>query len=171
MTKHIFDTMNKIPFLLTFSVLLFLSFSASADDHLRGDCNEDGMVNISDVTDLINYLLTDEWSGGTYDEGYWVVFTEKDGTETYYQLDNFYNDNIIYCGFNADSSLFMGFCPFHYRINGVNYGAEYFLTETIFGGVTFENPLVPGNNYYTIPIGLYRIGIIENDGAAARRIS
>lgn len=30
-------------------------------DHLRGDVNDDGFVNISDVTALINVLLTDDW--------------------------------------------------------------------------------------------------------------
>ncbi|MBR5726425.1 MAG: hypothetical protein IKX56_06805 [Muribaculaceae bacterium] len=33
----------------------------STSDYERGDVNMDGQVSISDVTELINYLLTDEW--------------------------------------------------------------------------------------------------------------
>lgn len=48
-----------------FVVLMTLAIplSTAADDFLRGDCNEDGNVNISDVTCLINYLLSHHWPG------------------------------------------------------------------------------------------------------------
>ncbi len=51
-----------------FSVLLLLCmlvvpFQTSADDFVRGDCNLDGNVTISDVTCLIDYLLSDKWPG------------------------------------------------------------------------------------------------------------
>ena len=36
----------------------------------RGDCNFDGLVNIADVSELINYLLFDEWSDPTLVEDY-----------------------------------------------------------------------------------------------------
>ena len=36
----------------------------------RGDCNFDGLVNIADVSELINYLLFDEWSEPTLVEDY-----------------------------------------------------------------------------------------------------
>ena len=43
-------------------VLLMMSVSLSASAQgLRGDVNYDGNVNISDVTALIDYLLSDEW--------------------------------------------------------------------------------------------------------------
>lgn len=158
--------MNRISFFLTSVVMLLLSFSASADNFLRGDNNQDGAVNISDVTNLINYLLTDQWTGGPYDEGYWVVFTDKYGTEHYYELNRYNpNEHLMFCGIQTDASLFDGFSPFHYRIDGVDYGAEYFLTMTMMGE-PFENPLIPGRNNYTLPLGLYRIGVVINDDSA-----
>ena len=33
----------------------------AASDYLRGDINEDGIVNIADVNSLISYLLSNEW--------------------------------------------------------------------------------------------------------------
>ena len=156
--------MNRISFFLATIMMVFLSFSASADNFLRGDNNQDGTVNINDVTDLINYLLTDQWTSGPYDEGFWVVFTDKYGNEEYYQL-NHYAWNAMYCGFYVDGDKFDGVCPFHYRINGVDYGAEYFLTETLLGE-TFENPLIPGRNNYLIPadMSIFRIGVVIDDG-------
>ena len=37
------------------------SLLASADVNDSADCNEDGSVNIADVTDLIDYLLGGSW--------------------------------------------------------------------------------------------------------------
>ena len=34
------------------------AFTAAAGNNMRGDCNQDGGVNIADVTCLINYLLS-----------------------------------------------------------------------------------------------------------------
>ena len=42
-------------------MMLAIPFSTAADDFLRGDCNEDGKVSITDVTCLINYLLSGSW--------------------------------------------------------------------------------------------------------------
>ena len=55
--------MKKFSFLYLIPVLLMLAvpFQTSADDFVRGDCNEDGNVTIADVTTLIDYLLTDQW--------------------------------------------------------------------------------------------------------------
>lgn len=55
--------MKKSCFLYLIPVLLMLAvpFQTSADDFVRGDCNEDGNVTIADVTTLIDYLLTDQW--------------------------------------------------------------------------------------------------------------
>ncbi len=44
-------------------LMLAVSLTTFADDHVRGDCNNDGNVNISDVTSLIDYLLTGNWPG------------------------------------------------------------------------------------------------------------
>lgn len=55
--------MKKFSFLYLIPVLLMLAvpFQTSADDFVRGDCDQDGLVNISDVSSLIDYLLTGEW--------------------------------------------------------------------------------------------------------------
>ena len=55
--------MKKFSFLYLIPVLLMLAvpFRTSADDFVRGDCNEDGNVTIADVTTLIDYLLTEQW--------------------------------------------------------------------------------------------------------------
>ncbi len=55
MTKK---TIIKAVFLM---FLLALPLRTVADDFVRGDVDNDGNVNISDVTCLINYLLTDAW--------------------------------------------------------------------------------------------------------------
>lgn len=56
--------MNKMFYFKSVFVLclLALPLRTVANDFLRGDCNEDGKVNISDVTCLINYLLSNHWS-------------------------------------------------------------------------------------------------------------
>ena len=57
--------MKKFSFLYLIPVLLMLAvpFQTSADDFVRGDCNEDGNVTIADVTCLIDYLLSNQWPG------------------------------------------------------------------------------------------------------------
>ena len=57
--------MKKYSFLYLIPVLLMLAvpFQTSADDFVRGDCNEDGNVTIADVTTLIDYLLNNQWPG------------------------------------------------------------------------------------------------------------
>ena len=55
--------MKKCTFLYFLPVFLMLAFpfKTVAGDYLRGDNNEDGAVNIADVTCLIDYLLSNEW--------------------------------------------------------------------------------------------------------------
>ena len=43
--------------------MYIISVTETASAGLRGDVNDDHFVNISDVTDLINYLLTDNAEG------------------------------------------------------------------------------------------------------------
>lgn len=43
----------------------FMPLKTVADDFLRGDVNQDGSVDISDVTSLISYLLSNQWSDAT----------------------------------------------------------------------------------------------------------
>ena len=50
--------------LISFLAVLFLMpaiFTANAQEYIRGDVNDDGQVNISDVTCLIEYLLKGAW--------------------------------------------------------------------------------------------------------------
>lgn len=52
--------------------MLAVPFQTSADDFVRGDCNEDGNVTIADVTTLIDYLLNNQWPGESETETYTV---------------------------------------------------------------------------------------------------
>ena len=47
--------------MLTFVLMAFAVVSVFAEDFVRGDCDHDGNVTISDVTSLIDYLLTGDW--------------------------------------------------------------------------------------------------------------
>ena len=55
--------MNKKTFFKTVFILclMALPLSTVADDFIRGDVNQDGKVSSTDVTTLINYLLTQQW--------------------------------------------------------------------------------------------------------------
>lgn len=57
--------MKKFSFLYLLPMLMMLAvpFKAVADDFLRGDIDQDGKVTISDVTTLINHLLSGSASG------------------------------------------------------------------------------------------------------------
>ena len=68
-------------FSLLFIFLMAFSSVASAQN-IKGDLNDDGTVNISDVTILINYLLTDSWGDEpvTPDEHEWVDLGLPSGT-------------------------------------------------------------------------------------------
>ncbi len=69
--------MKKFSFLYQILVLLMLAvpFQTSADDFLRGDCNEDGNVTIADVTCLIDYLLNGSWQENPSQPANGDVFT------------------------------------------------------------------------------------------------
>lgn len=54
---------------------LSTAFCAMADDYVRGDVDEDGLVNISDVTALIDYLLTGIWPGEEPGQPAYETFT------------------------------------------------------------------------------------------------
>ena len=55
--------MKKYPFFvcLLMAMLSLSPLKTAAGDYLRGDINEDGIVNIADVNSLISYLLSNEW--------------------------------------------------------------------------------------------------------------
>ncbi|MBR4828363.1 MAG: hypothetical protein IKZ92_00985 [Muribaculaceae bacterium] len=52
--------MKKFSLLFAVSMLMLASFTAGVE-YQRGDVNYDGQVSISDVTCLIDYLLTGAW--------------------------------------------------------------------------------------------------------------
>ena len=49
--------MNKLSSILVMSLLMLASFTAHAQEYPRGDVNQDGAVNISDVTRLIDNVM------------------------------------------------------------------------------------------------------------------
>lgn len=55
--------MKKFSSFLIVLLLMLASFTAGVE-YQRGDVSQDGQVNISDVTCLINYLLTGTWPDG-----------------------------------------------------------------------------------------------------------
>lgn len=57
--------MKKLSLLYVLPLLLMLvmPFHTAAYDYMRGDCDLDGNVNITDVTTLIDYLLRGLWDG------------------------------------------------------------------------------------------------------------
>ena len=61
--------MNKKTFFKTVFILclMALPFQSLADDFARGDTNLDGKVSITDVTTLINYLLSGNWPDSPQD--------------------------------------------------------------------------------------------------------
>ena len=50
--------MKKITLFFVLTMMSAAAFTADAGNNMRGDCNQDGGVNIADVTCLINYLLS-----------------------------------------------------------------------------------------------------------------
>lgn len=48
-------------YVLPLLLMLAIPFQTAADDYVRGDVDEDGNVNIKDVTTLIDYLLSNQW--------------------------------------------------------------------------------------------------------------
>lgn len=71
--------MKKISLMFVLLLMSAVSFTTFAQDpgsgYDRGDTNLDGEVSISDVTVLIDYLLTGEWTSDNYqiDDGYEYV--------------------------------------------------------------------------------------------------
>ncbi len=53
--------MTKFSSLLAVLLLMLVSFTANSQDYPRGDVSQDGNVSISDVTCLIDYLLSGTW--------------------------------------------------------------------------------------------------------------
>lgn len=53
--------MKKTSLFFLVMMLLAVPLQTAADDFLRGDVNQDGKVSITDVTCLIDYLLSQQW--------------------------------------------------------------------------------------------------------------
>ena len=69
--------MNKKYFIKSVFVLCLMAMPLRivADDFLRGDVDQDGMVKISDITCLINYLLTGHWPEGNQEQVETEIYT------------------------------------------------------------------------------------------------
>ena len=70
--------MKKICLTLLFLMMSAVSFTIAASDYVRGDCNQDGTVNITDVTCLLDYLLSGNETGINLD----AADTNQDGNIT-----------------------------------------------------------------------------------------
>lgn len=69
--------MKKLSSFLVVLLLMSVSFASNAQEYPRGDVDYDGVVNVSDVTSLINYLLTGFWPD---EQGDWVDLGLPSGT-------------------------------------------------------------------------------------------
>lgn len=140
--------MKKFHFLVLL-VMLATPLWAAADDFERGDVDQSGTVGIDDVTCLVDYLLSNEWPIGPYDEGYWVVINTIDGPE-YIPLNPSYDGR--YCAaIDVIYPIFLYACQFHYRINGVDYGPDRYITEPVVGK-TYRNPVKPCRNNFILKV-------------------
>lgn len=143
--------MNWSYYLLSLVFMLTIPFQTAADDFERGDVDQNGAVGIEDVTCLIDYLLSQEWPNGPYDEGYWAVFNMAFG-EKYVKLEDTL-DSCNHCtAIDVVYPLFYYACQFHFRINGVDYGPNHYMTEPVLGD-PYQNPLKPCRNNYVIKVG------------------
>ena len=95
--------MKKISSLLVVLLLMLASFTAGVE-YQRGDVDQNGQVGISDVTCLIDYLLTGTWPDDTAPEEYgdyfaWGETEPKDHYDwsTYKWCNGSYNTLTKYC--------------------------------------------------------------------------
>lgn len=151
--------------LIMVMMMAIMPFGAAADDYVRGDVDQDGTVGISDVTSLVDYLLSQEWQNGPYDEGYWIVINTTLGEE-YYLLED--KEGICnHCKiFTVMYPVFLYSCQFHFRINGVDYGPQFYMTETDCEN-PYQNPLKPGKNNCVIKVEdepwVYTFGVVKDE--------
>lgn len=100
--------MKKYSLLYLFSVLMFIfvPFKMTADDcYIRGDSNGDGLVNIKDVSDLIDYLMSGSWP--------------DDGSEDNNKLKVLFFGN----SYTANSVFYL---PFILGNHGVDFKVSFF---------------------------------------------
>ena len=124
------------------------------------DCDQDGQVNIADVTTLIDGLLNGDMSPtNPHNTGKWLVLLDRDGNKVWYQLwqgvENVYVTTVsLYTSTFGSRTTELYFVD-----NSYAYGAQV-ANKTLFVGDNFYNPLVLGQNYYTISTGYsYVLGI------------
>ena len=101
--------------------------------------------------------------------GCWLVLYDRDGSELWYELQS---DG--YSGYSTVVSLhyavFGDFdedggrvnVPFHFVVDGVNYGPYVDKTTPVFGSAV-DNPLFEGSNNFVAPVGYpYNVGIVDD---------
>ena len=113
--------------------LMLATFTAGAQN-LRGDVDLDGSVNISDVTTLIDYLLTGQWPGGEQNE----TFTVNGVTFTMVAVQGgtFTMGATAEQGSNADSDEF----PTHQVTLSSYYIGQTEVTQALWEAVMGSNP-------------------------------
>lgn len=125
-----------------------------------GDCDQDGQVGISDVTALIDGLLNGTLNpSDPYYTGCWVVLYDREGIKHWYPLamgaDNIYSTTISLYTYIFGSNT----TKLYFVDNSYIYGAPV-ANQSLVIGSSSSNPLVPGQNCYTISTGYnYTLGI------------
>ncbi len=137
--------MRKISFSCVLFVLCMLAipFQAAADDYIRGDVNEDGNVSISDVTALIDYLLTDVWPEDQPQEPQNVTFV-LNGIEInmVYVEGGTFTMGASGADLEADDDEF----PAHVVTLSPYYICTTEVTQQLWRAVMGDNPSVSGSN-------------------------
>lgn len=125
---------------------------------IKGDLNDDGVVNVEDVTTLIDYLLKGTWPEDPHMNGYWLVMIFADGTKEYIPLQLGANGDYL-TAYDVMPPLFDEIGAFYYMINGEAYGAPEYMFEAGLGDPAY-NPLIPGTNPYYVYVDYsYSIGV------------
>ena len=135
------------------------------------DINGDGDVSIADINALIDMILNGYVD--PHDTGYWLIVLDKNGEPVWYEL--YYSewtgdyttilslDNDTY-GERFDYNNELIYTSMYIKIDGVLFGAEND-NEYIILGSPLDNPLIPSNNSYIIPVSYnYLVGVARFEG-------
>lgn len=139
-----------------------------------GDLNGDGEINIADINALIDMLLNGYVD--PHDTGYWLIVLDKNREPIWYELydRNIYGDYVTTLSledrdtygdpweYYSETGKYLR-TSIYIKIDGVLYGAEND-NEDIILGTALDNPLIPSNNSYIIPVGYnYNVGVARED--------
>lgn len=121
--------MNRCFLFLLFLMMTSMPFQAVARDYVRGDCDLNGVVSVKDMTALIDYLLTGEWSTAPPpdDEDYRKLNILVIGNS--YALDAWSYVPFILKNYGIESNISLFYYPYGSFINSLSWGAATNVVE------------------------------------------